>query len=346
MFLTPHLLYPFSGELHAEEIGMLCVGVYNGGMIGVGLGSDGIRFLDWWMDRVSRYAYDSREQGVFTDQKWLDLVPCFFKDVQISRSSGLNLGHWRVCSEKDFALNADGKLTFCGEPVTLMHMSGFKSSRPNTCAASETLGDYGLTAWHLLAEIRPRGHSKQQLSEPGHKRIYIAGCGGMLGAAFYEVFKAECTLKCTDIDVNAPWLSYMDIRDLSAYRKDVTEFQPDYLFHLGACTDMEDCERDPDNAWLTNTIAVENAVYIANELNIPLLYIGTAGIFDGRKQQFDDWDLPNPISCYARSKYAGEVFVREHVERHLVSHRLDNGGVGRPRTKNSFKKSCASWPMG
>ncbi len=150
------------------------------------------------------------------------------------------------------------------------------------------------------------------------KRIYIAGCGGMLGAAFYEVFKAECTLKCTDIDVNAPWLSYMDIRDLSAYRKDVTEFQPDYLFHLGACTDMEDCERDPDNAWLTNTIAVENAVYIANELNIPLLYIGTAGIFDGQKQQFDDWDLPNPISCYARSKYAGEVFVREHVERHLV----------------------------
>ncbi len=134
VFLTPHLLYPFSGELHAEEIGMLCVGVYNGGMIGVGLGSDGIRFLDWWMDRVSRYAYDSREQGVFTDQKWLDLVPCFFKDVQISRSSGLNLGHWRVCSEKDFALNADGKLTFCGEPVTLMHMSGFKSSRPDLLA--------------------------------------------------------------------------------------------------------------------------------------------------------------------------------------------------------------------
>lgn len=134
VFLTPHLLYPFSGELHAEEIGMLCVGVYNGGMIGVGLGSDGIRFLDWWLDRVSRYAYDSREQGVFTDQKWLDLVPCFFKDVQISRAPGLNLGHWRVCSERDFALNPAGKLTFCGEPITVMHMSGFKSNRPDLLA--------------------------------------------------------------------------------------------------------------------------------------------------------------------------------------------------------------------
>ncbi|MDO8285963.1 MAG: tetratricopeptide repeat protein [Rhodoferax sp.] len=134
VFLTPHLLYPFSGELHAEEIGMLCVGVYNGGMIGVGMGNDGIRFLDWWLDRVTRYAYDSREQGVFTDQKWLDLVPCFFKDVQISRAPGLNLGHWRVCSERDFALDPAGKLTFCGAPITVMHMSGFKSNRPDLLA--------------------------------------------------------------------------------------------------------------------------------------------------------------------------------------------------------------------
>ncbi|HNV58783.1 MAG TPA: NAD(P)-dependent oxidoreductase [Rhodoferax sp.] len=149
-------------------------------------------------------------------------------------------------------------------------------------------------------------------------KIYIAGCGGMLGEAFYEVFRADYALKCTDIDVNAPWLSYLDIRDLEAYRQDVAEFRPDYLFHLGACTDMEDCERNPGNAWLTNTIAVENAAYIANEIGVPLLYIGTAGIFDGHKSQFDDWDTPNPMSCYARSKYAGEVFVREHVLRHLV----------------------------
>lgn len=150
------------------------------------------------------------------------------------------------------------------------------------------------------------------------KKIYIAGCGGMLGEAFHEVFGADCALRCTDIDVNEPWLSYLDIRDREAYRQDVAEFRPDYLFHLGACTDMEYCERNPENAWLTNAIAVENAAAIANQLDIPLLYISTAGIFDGRKQLFDDWDAPNPHSCYARSKYAGEVFVREHVARHLV----------------------------
>lgn len=150
------------------------------------------------------------------------------------------------------------------------------------------------------------------------KRIYISGCGGMLGEAFYEIFHADNTLKCTDIDVNASWLTYLDIRDLDAYRKDVAEFKPDFLFHLAAYTDMEDCERDPNNAWLTNAIGAENAAYIANALGIPLLYISTAGIFDGHRQSFDDWDTPNPQSCYARSKYAGELFVREQVRQHLV----------------------------
>lgn len=69
---------------------------------------------------------------------------------------------------------------------------------------------------------------------------------------------------------------------------------------------------------MTNTLAVENAVYIANSLNIPLLYISTAGIFDGGKDLYDDWDLPNPLGVYARSKYMGERFVVENANRSLV----------------------------
>ena len=48
---------------------------------------------------------------------------------------------------------------------------------------------------------------------------------------------------------------------------------------------------------------MENAVIIANDLNIPILYISTAGIFDGNKNLYDDWDDPNPLGVYARSKY-------------------------------------------
>lgn len=150
------------------------------------------------------------------------------------------------------------------------------------------------------------------------KKIYIAGCGGMLGEAFYEKFKSDYQIKCTDIDVNSEWLSYLDFRNLKSYRKDVQHFQPDYLFHLGAFTDLEYCEMHQNETYLTNTIAVENAVLVANELNIPILYISTAGIFDGEKEQYDDWDIPNPLGHYARSKYAGENYVKDNSRKHLI----------------------------
>ena len=150
------------------------------------------------------------------------------------------------------------------------------------------------------------------------KKIYIAGCGGMLGEAFYKQFKDEYILKCTDIDVNEKWLGYLDFRDYKNYRNDVKDFKPDYLFHLGAFTDLEYCELNPEETYRTNTLSVENAVYIANELKIPILYISTAGIFDGNKENYDDWDIPNPLGNYARSKYAGELFVKANVQKHLV----------------------------
>lgn len=150
------------------------------------------------------------------------------------------------------------------------------------------------------------------------KKIYLAGSGGMLGQAFHAVFGSDHDLRCTDKDVNESWLSLLDFRDLDAYRKDVKAYRPDYLFHLGAHTDLEYCEGNVEDAYLTNTTSVENAVWIANELDIPLLYISTAGIFDGSKDTFDDWDLPNPLGHYARSKYAGELYVTQNARRHLV----------------------------
>jgi dTDP-4-dehydrorhamnose reductase len=169
-------------------------------------------------------------------------------------------------------------------------------------------------------------------------KIYIAGCGGMLGDAFYKVFANHYDLMCTDIDVNAEWLSSLDFRDYVAYRKDVQNFQPNYLFHLGAHTGLEYCELNPDDTYKTNTLAVENAVLIANELDIPILYISTAGIFDGGKDTYDDWDQPNPLGHYARSKYAGEVFVEKNCRRHIICRAGWMMGGGPKKDKKFIQK--------
>lgn len=170
------------------------------------------------------------------------------------------------------------------------------------------------------------------------KRIYIAGSGGMLGEAFYAQFKDDYEIKCTDKDVNEDWLSFLDFRDFEAYKKDVEAFAPDYLFHLGAYTDLEFCEEHSDDTYLTNTLSVENAVYLANSLDIPLLYISTAGIFDGKKDLYDDWDLPNPLGVYARSKYMGERFVAENANRFLVCRAGWMMGSGPKKDKKFIQK--------
>lgn len=170
------------------------------------------------------------------------------------------------------------------------------------------------------------------------KKIYIAGCGGMLGEAFYTQFKDEYEIKCTDKDVNEDWLSFLDFRNYDSYRRDVVAFNPDYLFHLGAYTDLEWCEMNEDETYLTNTLCVENAVYIANSLDIPLLYISTAGIFDGKKDLYDDWDFPNPLGVYARSKYMGERFVIENAKRNLVCRAGWMMGSGPQKDKKFIQK--------
>lgn len=170
------------------------------------------------------------------------------------------------------------------------------------------------------------------------RKIYIAGCGGMLGEAFHHVFGEKYDLKCTDIDLNEEWLSHLDFRDFDAYRKDVETYRPDFLFHLGAFTDLEYCELHPQDTYVTNTLSVENAVHIANRLDIPLLYISTAGIFDGAKETYDDWDVPNPLGHYARSKHAGEVFVEKNARRYLICRAGWMMGAGPKKDKKFIQK--------
>jgi len=178
------------------------------------------------------------------------------------------------------------------------------------------------------------------------QRIYMAGSGGMLGEGFHDVLAARHTLRCTDIDVNAGWLCSLDFRDFDSYRRDVVDFRPDYLFHLGAHTSLEYCEEHPDDAYATNTLAVENAVHIANELDVPLLYISTAGIFDGGQETYDDWDQPNPLGHYARSKYMGERYVADNCRRYLVCRAGWMMGGGPGKDKKFIQKLMAQLKSG
>jgi len=169
-------------------------------------------------------------------------------------------------------------------------------------------------------------------------RILITGCGGMLGDAFYNTLKNKCILKTTDIDLNEEWLDFLDVRNFNHYENIVNEFKPEIILHLAALTDLEYCEKNIKHTYLTNTISVENAVTLAKQVGATLVYISTAGIFDGKKDVYDDWDLPNPINVYGRSKYMGEIYVEKNMDKYFVFRAGWMMGSGKLKDKKFVNK--------
>ena len=170
------------------------------------------------------------------------------------------------------------------------------------------------------------------------KKLFLSGVGGMLGEAFYKVFSKNYDLKCTDINVNEEWLEHLDFRDAEKYSLLVEKFNPDYLFHIGAYTDLEFCEKNQEETFKTNTESVKTAVRICNNKSIPLLYISTAGIFDGKKNSYDEDDAPKPIGTYAISKYEAEKFVIQNSKKFLICRAGWMMGGGPKKDKKFIQK--------
>jgi dTDP-4-dehydrorhamnose reductase len=149
-------------------------------------------------------------------------------------------------------------------------------------------------------------------------KVYIAGAGGMLGRAVYSHFSERTDVKATDIDLNIEWLEYADVRSYDSMFESITSFKPDLIINLAALTDLEHCEKNTEDSWLTNALGAENIALISKKLDVPMVYISTAGIVDGLQDTYNDFDLPNPLGIYAKSKYYGEMFVKTYLEKFYI----------------------------
>ncbi len=149
-------------------------------------------------------------------------------------------------------------------------------------------------------------------------RVLITGCGGMLGDAMYHTFSRSYQHVCaTDIVLNEPWLSHLDVREVGDCERAFADVRPTIVLHLAALTDLEYCEAHQDDCWKTNALGVENVALLARHHDATMVYISTAGIYAGEKDEYHDFDQPNPLSHYGRAKYHGERFVETHVPRHF-----------------------------
>ena len=151
-------------------------------------------------------------------------------------------------------------------------------------------------------------------------KVLITGCAGMLGEAIYPYFAPRFDhVLATDIRADAIGCSVLDVSDADAVKRKIAEFQPEIILHLAAKTNLEFCELNQAEATATNVHGTRTLAQLAEEAEATLVYISTAGVFDGTKEGFyTEADTPNPIMVYGDTKYRGEEMVREYCRRHYI----------------------------
>jgi glycosyltransferase involved in cell wall biosynthesis len=124
--LTPHTMRPFpNDERRVDAKFVLAAGVYNLGFIAVGPSS--IPFLDWWWQTTRRQALNDVSKMMFTDQRWIDFVPCFF-DHYILKDPGFNVAYWNLHGRE--VTYEHGCYLVDGSALRFFHFSGFDIRTP------------------------------------------------------------------------------------------------------------------------------------------------------------------------------------------------------------------------
>jgi dTDP-4-dehydrorhamnose reductase len=68
----------------------------------------------------------------------------------------------------------------------------------------------------------------------GSMKILVTGARGMLGSDLCPVFRERHDVLATDIED-------MDVRDRTLIKKTLNDYLPDFVIHLAALTDVDEC---------------------------------------------------------------------------------------------------------
>jgi glycosyltransferase involved in cell wall biosynthesis len=127
--LTPHLSGFLNDEDRPNELNILQAGAYNLGFIGLSQTDQLSIFLKWWQRKLLKYSTSDIAQGLFTDQRWIDLAPTLFTGVHILHDTGHNVAYWNLY-HRQVRRNAEN-FTVNNTPLCFFHFSGYSPDYPN-----------------------------------------------------------------------------------------------------------------------------------------------------------------------------------------------------------------------
>lgn len=153
----------------------------------------------------------------------------------------------------------------------------------------------------------------------------------MLGRTLAEKLSGH-ELLLTDIEE-------MDITASDSVMTTVKKFDPDYVIHCAAMTDVDGCESAPEKAFMINGTGTGNIASSCAGAGAHLIYVSTDYVFDGTLQRpYHEDDATNPTTVYGASKLAGEEAVRSTCPEHSIVRIAWLYGPGGPSFFHTMQK--------
>lgn len=140
--------------------------------------------------------------------------------------------------------------------------------------------------------------------------ILVTGGSGTLGSYVRHVFFND--------QVIAPRREEMDIRNIDAINKIFTVYQPNYVIHAAAETNVDICETDHTHADAVNIQGTKNVIDVCKKYGARLIYISTSSVFPGTNHIYTENDIPSPANYYGSTKLKGEDYVQKSGLEYMI----------------------------
>src|SRR5712692_153598 len=100
-----------------------------------------------------------------------------------------------------------------------------------------------------------------------------------------------------------------ELTDAGTVQGILSEAGPEVIIHTASMTDVDLCERNPDQAYVHNVHATAELSRAARSIGAHLVHVSTDYVFDGEQGPYGEEDVPNPRGAYATTKHIAEQTV-------------------------------------
>lgn len=149
--------------------------------------------------------------------------------------------------------------------------------------------------------------------------VLITGAAGFIGRHLVDALSGQYRLALFDLKpkVDGP-IEALDVTQADAVREVVHRFRPGVVIHLAGIKNLNYCESHPQEALLVNTESTRFLAGAAVEVGARMVFISSDYVFDGKRGNYRETDVPNPATIYGKTKFEAEKYIAQTCSHYTI----------------------------